>query len=118
MSAEQEEPVSICEDYEFSCAQVSGLNETALAGSARDALKLYWFYLDQGNKDEAVFWAQVAMENGSPIGRHNYAYLLAERGDARSLARAKYHLRALAEQGDKDAASLLRKIESKHKQKP
>jgi TPR repeat protein len=115
MSAEKEEeqPVSICEDFEFSCTEVAGLSDAALAGSAEAALKLFWFYLDRENKDEALYWAQVAMENGSAVGRHNYASLLADRGDSRSLARAKFHLRALVEQGDKDAESLLREIEKK-----
>jgi len=115
MSAEQEKPVNLCGDYDFSCTEVAGLNESALAGSADAALKLFWFYLDQENEDEAIFWAQVAMENGSPVGRHNYASLLVKRGDVRSLARAKYHLKALVEHGDKDAASLLREVESKQK---
>jgi len=113
MSTEKEKPISPSESFEFSRSELADLSESALAGSAEDALKLSWFYSDQGNKDEEFFWTQVAMENGSAAGRHNYASVLVERGDARSLARAKYHLKALVEQGSKDAESLLREVESK-----
>lgn len=112
MSTEREKPFSPSQSFEFSHSELAGLSESALAGSAEDALKLSWFYSDQGNKDEEFFWTRVAMENGSAAGRHNYASLLVERGDSRSLARAKYHLKALVEQGNKDAESLLREVES------
>lgn len=113
MAEEREKPVNISGEFEYSCDEVVSLSEAALKGSAEDALKLFWFHLDRGDKDEALYWAQVAMENGSSVGRHNYASLLVERGDVRSVARAKYHLRILADQGNKDAQSLLREIESK-----
>lgn len=117
MAEEREKPVNISGRFEYSRDEVVSLNEAALNGSAEDALKLFWFHLDRGDKDEALYWAQVAMENGSPVGRHNYASLLAERGDVRSLARAKYHLLILVGQGNRDAESLLREVESKSQER-
>lgn len=117
MSADKEHPVSICEDYDFTCGEVADLSESALSGSAEDAIKMYWSALDKDNTEDAMFWARVAMENGSAIGRHNYASLLSRRADVGSLIRAKFHLKALVSQGDKDAEPLLREVELKLKEK-
>ena len=106
-------PAMLCEDDEHSCGEVVALETKALSGSDKAALSLYWYHLGRDDKNEAMYWAQIAMENGSEVGRFNYASMLAERGDPRSLARAKFHLAALAVQGDVDAAWLLRHVDSR-----
>jgi TPR repeat protein len=106
-------PVLLCEDDDYSCGEVVDLESKALSGSEKEALSLYWYYLGRDERSEAMYWAQIAMENGSEVGRFNYASMLAERGDPRSLARAKFHLAEMAAQGDADAASLLRRIDSR-----
>ena len=106
-------PTSASDDYAFSAEEVVRFERDALKGGQDSAVQLIWVSLDEGKKEEAIFWAQVAMENGSAVGRHNYASLLAQRGDFRSLSRAKYHLDYLASQGDGDAKVLLKDVERK-----
>lgn len=111
-STEPEKPDFSC-DSKLSCGQFEELTQSALNGSADAALDLSWASLDKGDKEEALYWAQIAMENGSAAGRRNYAFLLSERGDAKSLARARYHLRALVSQGYEGADVLLGIVERK-----
>lgn len=116
-SSDIKKPVSIC-GGELSCEEVGGPIESALSGSPEAALELFWASLDKGEKEEALYWARIAMENGSQAGRHNYASLLIRQGDARSLQRARYHLKILVRQGDKDAAVLLEEAERKISKDP
>jgi len=116
-STELEKPVFYC-DGELSCGQLEELAKSALNGSADAALDLSWAHLDKGEEDEALYWTQIAMENGSPAGRHNYASLLIRKGDMRSLLRARYHLKILVEQGDSDSAVLLEEAERKLRKDP
>lgn len=117
MATEKEKPVLLCGE-QLSCAQVTELSDAALAGSAEAAFKLQSFYLDQDNIEEAIYWAQVSVENGSEQGRYAYAFLLNLRGGQRDLERAKYHLKIAAKQGQPLAESLLREIEAKQQKKP
>ena len=116
-SMEQEKPDFSC-DSELSCGQIAGLTESALNGSADTALDLSWASLDKGEKENALYWAQIAMENGSLAGRRNYAFLLSEKGDVQSLTRARYHLRALVSQGYSGADVLLGTVERKLAESP
>ncbi|MDO5505073.1 MAG: hypothetical protein Q4F49_02130 [Pseudoxanthomonas suwonensis] len=116
-STEPEKPDFSC-DGELSCGQLEELTESALNGSANAALDLFWASLDKGEKEEALYWAQIAMENGSAAGRRNYASLLSEKGDAKSLARARYHLRMLVSQGYEGADVLLGAVERKLAESP
>lgn len=111
-SIEPEKPDFSC-DSELSCGQIESLTESALNGSADAALDLSWASLDKGEKEDALYWAQIAMENGSSAGRRNYASLLSEKGDTKSLTRARYHLRMLVSQGYEGADVLLRVVERK-----
>ena len=117
MAAEKEKPTLLCGE-QYSCSQVAELNDAALAGSAEAAFKLQAFYFNQDNIDEAIYWAQVAVENGSSQGRYAYAFLLNLRGMPRDLARAKYHLKIAAGQGHPLAESLLFEVEAKQQKKP
>ncbi|WP_156890114.1 hypothetical protein [Silanimonas lenta] len=105
-----EKPVDISHQFEIEESNLNSKVESALNGSPQDALDVFWFYLDRGNKDEALYWSRVAMENGSDLGRKNYASLLLERCDQRSVARARFHLRILVNQGNEDAQVLLNKL--------
>jgi len=111
-ASEPEIPFNLCGE-EAMYAESEDLTQIALDGSSDAALKLFWASLDNGKMEDALYWAQIAMENGSEVGRHNYASLLVQKGDARSLSRAKYHLTKLAAGGDRDAAVLLREAEHK-----
>lgn len=111
-SSEPDKPINLC-GGDVSCEEIEGLTRGALDGSPDAALKLFWTSFDEGKMEDALYWAQVAMENGSQAGRHNYASLLIQRGDAKSLARARYHLKILVKQGDKDAIVLLKEAERK-----
>jgi len=116
-STEPEKPDFSC-DSELSCGQIEDLTQSALNGSADAALDLSWTSLDKGDKEEALYWAQIAMENGSPAGKRNFAFLLSEKGDAKSLVRARYHLRALVSQGYEGADVLLGVVERKLAERP
>jgi len=106
------QPVSICGNG-LSCEDAKGMEVRALDGDGEAAIELFWDASDNDRKDDALFWAQIAMENGNSAGRHNYAVLLMEKGDLRSLMRARFHLKILVAQGDKDSGVLLSDVEKK-----
>lgn len=103
------EPTLIC-DGQISPEQMESTINIALSGDEDAAMRLLWDALDEGKREEAIYWAQIAMENGSQAGRHGYASLLIQKGDERSLRRARFHLNILIAQGDQDAKVLLEKL--------
>ena len=91
---------------------IPGLERAALAGDGSAALRLADFYdLRQLAYAKAMYWMQIAAEDGSPIGQYNYAHMLADdqragaMGEtdpkARELAklRASYWFKQAAKQG-------------------
>lgn len=109
-SAGDDVPILICDDG-VNASNVDSMKDSALSGSPDAAMALFWAVLDDGDKEGALFWSQIAMENGSKAGRHGHASLLMQRGDAASLKRARFHLGVLIKDGDKDAAVLLEKLD-------
>jgi hypothetical protein len=96
-----------------SAEEMKKMERAALSGSAELALELMWATFDDENQDVPLFWARIAMENGSAVGQHGYASLMSKKNDYASLARAAFHLRALIDKGDGDAAVLLEEVEKK-----
>lgn len=114
LMAQNEKPVLLCGEH-GNCADIPILSEKALAGSPEAAFELQSYYLDEDNLEEAIYWAQVSVENGSKQGRYAYAFLLNLRGHPRDLERAKFHLKRAIQEGHPLAQSLLREIELKQK---
>jgi len=95
-------PNFLCPDY--SEEGIHAMMEAALDGSQNDALHLYFEFIEKHDYIQAVYWAQIAMENGSQEGKKFYIDALIEKGDIHSLKRARYHLSNLIQgnPGDKE----------------
>jgi len=88
-------PVLLCPDY--SEEEIHAMMEAALDGSQDNALYLYFEFIGKHDNAQALYWAQIAMENGSQPARRFYIDALVEKGDINSLKRARYHLNKIIE---------------------
>jgi TPR repeat protein len=77
---------------------IPGFERQALAGDGDVAMRLAnYFDFVQLDYPKAMYWMQIAAEDGSPIGQYNYAHMLADderagamgETDSRSRERAK-----------------------------
>jgi len=114
IKAEDERPILLCSYY--SNDEISEMADDALNGSQDKALSLYFQFRDIHDYAQALYWAQIAMENGSQLANKFYIDALIEKGDIHSLKRARYHLSNLIQgnPGDKeDLIVIANKIEEK-----
>jgi len=88
-------PVLLCPDY--SEEEIHAMMEAALDGSQDNARYLYFEFIGKNDNIQALYWAQIAMENGSQEGRKYYVDALVLKGDMQSLKRARYHLNKMME---------------------
>ena len=84
----------------------------ALGGSGEAALRLYKYYRKIAlDPKSAIYWAQVAAENGDPIGQYTFGLELLELKDEQSETRARYWMRRAADQGNSRARDVLDRLE-------
>jgi hypothetical protein len=100
--------------------EIPHLEEAALHGSGKSALKLALFYgAVKHDLDKQMYWATISAEDGDPIGMNNLAYLLlhgpgaSEKKDRRSEIRARFWLERSAQAGNALAAEELRAMGNK-----
>jgi len=85
--------------------EIPPLEEAALHGSGKSALKLAQFYrFIKHDWDKHSYWTTISAEDGDPVGMHNVAYLLlygkdAKKGDRKSEIRARFWLERSAKAG-------------------
>jgi hypothetical protein len=87
--------------------EIPHLEEAALHGSGKSALKLSLFYgAVKHAHDKQMYWTTISAEDGDAIGMHNLAYLLlhgpgaSEKEDRRSEIRARFWLERSAKAGN------------------
>lgn len=93
--------------------EMADVRAAALDGSGDAALRLHKHYsmlaLDE---PQALYWAQISAENGNPQGQHAYGFMLLQKKDPESTARAVYWIRLAAGQGVPASKELLKSIEA------
>ena len=112
--------MSLNADLEIPENEIPALEDAALHGSGKSALKLALFYeLIKKDRDKYSYWITISAEDGDPVGMHNLAYLLlygknaVETSDRKNEIRARFWLERSAEAGDDRARDLLREMGSK-----
>jgi TPR repeat protein len=101
--------------------EIPPLEEAALHGSGKSALKLAQFYrFIRHDWDKYSYWITISAEDGDPIGMHNLAYLLlyvkkgvVEKSDRKNEIRARFWLERSAEAGNDLSRSMLKDMGSK-----
>lgn len=88
------------------------LERQALEGSPKAATRLYSFYGMTGRTKEAIYWAEIATENGQENGPYLLGSLLIREPDINSLVRACFWLKRASNSGEKLADSLLKEYEA------
>ena len=73
-------------------SELHKLVESALAGSAQDAISLHSYYFRLNNLNQTKYWAMIAAENGNAIGQRNYGTLLVEYGNNQEKSRGHFWL--------------------------
>jgi hypothetical protein len=87
------------------------LEREALKGSPDAAFRLYRYHQSvRLDFKEGLFWAQIAAENGHPVGQYNLGFLWRNDPDPRNRLRARFWLERAAEKGDSLAVDLLREL--------
>jgi TPR repeat protein len=78
-------------------ADIPGLEHQALLGDGNAALRLadYYDYL-QLDYSKAMYWMQIAAEDGSPTGQYNYAHMLDDDSRAGAMGQTDAKSRELA----------------------
>jgi TPR repeat protein len=100
--------------------EIPPLEEVALHGSGKSALKLAQFYrFIRHDWDKYSYWITISAEDGDPIGMHNLGYLLLHgkrfegKSDRKSEIRARFWLERSAEAGVDLSPSELKDMGSK-----
>jgi hypothetical protein len=100
--------------------EIPPLEEAALHGSGKSALKLASFYrFIKHDWDKYSYWTTISAEDGDPVGMHNSAHLLlygkdgAKKSDRWSEIRARFWLERSAEAGDNRSREELRDMGNK-----
>jgi TPR repeat protein len=97
--------------YSLTDNEVQRLADEALGGTAEGAFRLYLFFeLVKGDHLEALFWLQIAAENGHPIGQYNFGGMLRKDPDPRNRQRARFWFERAAENGVSGASERLKEI--------
>ena len=96
------------------------LEEAALHGSGKSALKLALFYrLIKHDWDKYSYWSTISAEDGDPVGMNNLAYLLlhgkdgVKKSDRKNEIRARFWLERSAEAGVNQSRDELKDLGSK-----
>jgi TPR repeat protein len=78
-------------------ADIPELERQALLGDGNVALRLadYYDYL-QLDYSKAMYWMQIAAEDGSPTGQYNYGHMLADDSRAGAMGQTDAKARELA----------------------
>ena len=112
--------MSLNADLEIPENEIPPLEDAALRGSGKSALKLALFYrLIKHDSDKYLYWSTISAEDGDPVGMHNLAHLLlygkdaVETSDRRNEIRARFWLKRSAEVGDSVSRDELRDMGSK-----
>jgi TPR repeat protein len=86
--------------------------EKALLGSPVHARRLATHYMvAQPSREDAIFWALIAAENGDVNGKYMAGFLMKDSVDPRLQKRAKFWLTQAAKSGHLLASDLLKEIE-------
>jgi hypothetical protein len=81
----------------ITAGDIPGLEREALAGDGAVALRLANYYdFVQLDYPRAMYWMQISAEDGSSIGQHNYAHMLADDQRASAMGQADPKTRELA----------------------
>jgi TPR repeat protein len=103
--------VMLNQSLKLSDAEIRDLEPKALGGSTEAALRLCNFFdFIRMDHNEAMFWVQIAAENGGHISEYNYGSMLYEDPNPRNRQRARFWLERAAKNGDEKAKILLRKL--------
>jgi hypothetical protein len=107
-----DEPVMGNAPFIIPSADLPTIEKQALEGSPDAAQRLYRYYRKVAlNSEAAVYWAQIAADNGDATGQYAFGLELLERKDEDSAVRAKYWIRRAAEQGNSRARDVLDRLE-------
>ena len=100
--------------------EIPPLEEAALHGSGKSALRLASFYrFIKHDWDKYSYWTTISAEDGDPVGMSNAAHLLlygkdvVEKSDRKNEIRARFWLERSAEAGDDVSRDELRRMGNK-----
>lgn len=100
--------------------EIPPLEEAALHGSGKSALKLAQFYrFIKHDWDKYSYWTTISAEDGDPVGMNNAAYLLLygkdaeEKRDRNGEIRARFWLERAVQAGDTKSRERLRDMGNK-----
>lgn len=92
-------------------AELASLEHEALQGSPDAAFRLHRYYQSvRLDFKEGLFWAQIAAENGHPVGQYNLGFILRNDPDPRNRLRARFCLDRAADNGVSLAIDLLKEL--------
>jgi TPR repeat protein len=105
-TAQEVKPIAGAQNFAITARDISTLRARALSGSGEAALRLSRHYgIAMHDSKAAVYWLQIAAENGSSLAQLDYAYKLAGDRNAEDQNRAMYWAReALKSDASADAA--------------
>ncbi|MCZ4303328.1 hypothetical protein O4G98_01145 [Zoogloeaceae bacterium G21618-S1] len=108
---ESERSVSSVHGMALDGSEIKRLASDALDGSGDAARRLaLHFLVAQGDREEGLYWAIIAAENGDIIGQYNTGFLLKDDPDPRNRQRAIYWLKRAKAAGNDAAQSLLEEL--------
>lgn len=93
--AEVARPLSkaIQNEFALSDEELSTASQRGARGSKEDAMRVAMYYMfGIDDEDKAVYWFQIAAENGDPGAMQNLSVILHSRGGAENCERSKYWL--------------------------
>jgi TPR repeat protein len=110
-SGSDEQPVMGNQVFVISAAEIPGLQDLALRGSAEAAFKLARFHnMVTLDFKEGLYWMTIAAENGYPGATYELGFYLRLQDDPRSKLRARYWLGRAQNEGREPAATLAKSL--------
>lgn len=92
--------------------QIGNVESSALDGDAEAAHRLARYYngikLDHTT---ALYWYQIAAENGGAVNHYNYGYMLTVSNNPKDKKRARYWFNLALKEGEESAADAIKQLD-------
>lgn len=92
--------------------ELTNLTSSALQGDKEAAHRIARYYEGiELDHQKAMYWYQIAAENGGTVNHYNYGVMLANSSDSQDKIRARYWLSLALKEGDEHAADEIKQLD-------